>query len=123
MYRLERYDEAEAWLERSRRAVQPEDVLSQADLRAVQGKLCARNGRAEEALRLSAEAIELARRTDGLPFLGDYLVDRAEVLRLLGRGAEARPVLEEALAVFERKGIVPAMERTRSLLAEQAGTT
>jgi hypothetical protein len=27
-------------------------------------------------------------------------------------------VLEEALAVYERKGIVPSIERTRTLLAE-----
>ncbi len=118
LYRLARFDEAEAWLERAQQAVQPEDVLGQADWRSVQARIWARKGRADAALRLSAEAIDLARRTDGLPFLGDYLVSRAEVLRLLGRGAEAQPVLEEALAVFERKGIVPSIERTRSLLAQ-----
>ncbi len=43
--------------------------------------------------------------------------DRAEVLGLLGRADEARPVLEEALAAYERKGIVPLIKRTRGLLA------
>ena len=80
--------------------------------------MLARRGQAEDALRLSAEAVEWARRSDGLPPLGDCLVDRAEVLRLLGRGGEARPVLKEALGVYERKGIVPSIERTRALLAE-----
>jgi hypothetical protein len=43
---------------------------------------------------------------------------RAEGFRLLGRPEEARPILEEALAVYERKGIVPSIERTRARLAE-----
>jgi hypothetical protein len=78
----------------------------------------ARRGAAEEALQLSAEAVDWARRSDGLPFLGDALAARAEVLQLLGRGDDARPVLEEALAVYERKGVVPSIERTRAALAE-----
>jgi len=40
------------------------------------------------------------------------------VLLLLGRPDVARPVLEEALAVYERKGVVPSIESTRRLLAE-----
>ncbi|MEX2548289.1 MAG: AAA family ATPase [Chloroflexota bacterium] len=118
LYRLARFDESEAWLERAKRAIQPEDVLGQADWRALQAKLLARTGRAEEALRLSGEAIDLARRTDGLPFLGDYLFSRAEVLLLLGQEEAARPVLEEALAVYQRKGIIPSIARTRALLAQ-----
>ena len=69
-------------------------------------------------MRLSAEAVERAGQTDSLQMIGDCLSDRAEVLRLLGRRDEARPFLEEALAVYERKGIVPSIERVRVLLAE-----
>ncbi len=115
---LGRDEEAEEWTHRSEQATSPEDVLSQALWRAARAKVLARRGQAEDALRLSAEAVEWARRSDGLPPLGDCLVDRAEVLRLLGRGGEARPVLKEALGVYERKGIVPSIERTRALLAE-----
>ena len=123
LYRLARFEEAGEWLERAKRATQPEDVLGQADWRALQAKLLARKDQADEALRLSAAAIDLAGQTDGLPFLGGYLVSRAEVLLLLGRDEAARPVLKEALAVYERKGIVPSIERTRSMLAELAVAT
>lgn len=72
----------------------------------------------ERALGLSAEAVEWARRSDDLPLLGNCLFDHAEVLRLLGRLDEARRFLEEALGVYQRKGVVPSIERTRALLTE-----
>ena len=118
LYRLGREEEAEEWTRRSERATKQEDVLSQALWRSTRAKVLARRNETAEALRLSAEAVDWARRTDGLPFLGDTVFARAEVLRLLGRQEEALPVLEEALAVYERKGIVPSIERTRALLAE-----
>jgi hypothetical protein len=85
--------------------------------RSTRAKVLARRGETEEAARLSAEAVEEARSGDNLHLFGDCLSDRAEVLRLLGRGDEALPVLEEALAAYTRKGIVPSIERTRTLLA------
>jgi len=42
--------------------------------------------------------------------------DRGQALA--GFALAPRPVLEEAFAVHERKGIVPSIERTRTLLAE-----
>ena len=118
LYRLGRDEEAEEWTRRSERAASLEDVEAQAFWRIVRAKVPARRGNAEEALRLSAEAVEWVHRSDSLPVIGDCLSDRAEVLRLLGRPDEARPLLGEALAVYERKGIVPSIERTRTLLAE-----
>jgi class 3 adenylate cyclase/tetratricopeptide (TPR) repeat protein len=118
LYRLGRDREAEEWAMRGERTAPAEDVQSQAQWRSIKAKLLARRGKADEAMRLSAQAVELIRRTDDLSFPGDCLADRGEVLRLLGRPREARAVLEEALAVYERKGIVPSIERTRALLAE-----
>ena len=115
---LGRDEEAEGWTRRSEGATKPDDVLSQALWRTTRAKVLARRGEPEAALRLSAEAVDWARRTDSLHVLGDTLFARAEVFQLLGRSDEARPVLEEALAVYERKGIVPSIERTRALLAE-----
>jgi tetratricopeptide (TPR) repeat protein len=118
LYQLGRYDEAEEWARRSDETASPEDPVSQALWRATQAKVLARRAEAEQAMRLASESVEQARRGDLLPVLGDCLASRGEVLRLLGRADEARSVLAEALAVYERKGIVPSIEQTRTLLAE-----
>jgi class 3 adenylate cyclase/tetratricopeptide (TPR) repeat protein len=118
LYELGRDHEALEWTRRSEEATPPDDVVSQARWRAVRAKVLARQGKAEEVDRLSTESVEWAQRSDFPKLRGDCLFDRAEVLRFLGRSHEARPVLEEALAVYERKGIVPSIERTRALLAE-----
>ncbi len=93
LYRLGRDEEAEEWTRRSEQATPPEDVTAQAHWRSIRAKVLARRGEANEAVRLSAEAVEWIRRSDDLHFIGDCLVDRAEVLWLLGRRDEARPFL------------------------------
>jgi class 3 adenylate cyclase/tetratricopeptide (TPR) repeat protein len=118
LYQLGLYGEADEWSCRTEQASLPEDFMAQALWRSPRAKVLARRGEAERAMRLSSEAVEQARRTDNPHLLGDCLLGRAEVLRLLNRADEARPALEEALAVYERKGIVPSIERTRALLAE-----
>jgi tetratricopeptide (TPR) repeat protein len=118
LFRLERDDEAEEWTRRSEHAASPEDALSQAMWRSTRAKVLARRGEAKEALRLSGQAVEQARQGDNLHLLGDCLSSRAEVLRLLGREDEGRPFLEEALAAYARKGILPSIEHTRMLLAK-----
>ncbi len=118
LYRLGRYEEAEEWTLRSEAAAPQDDVEAQALWRTARAKVLARRGEADDASRLSTEAIEWALRSDNLQEIGDCLFDRAEVLRLLGRQDEARAALEEALAVYERKGIVPSVAQTRALLSE-----
>ena len=49
---------------------------------------------------------------------GDALLDLAEVLALAWK--DARPELEHALALYERKGNLVMAARTRSRLAERA---
>jgi tetratricopeptide (TPR) repeat protein len=118
LYELGRYDEALEWTRRSEDTSPPDDVVSHARWRSVRAKVLARQGEAEEADRLSAESVEWAFRSDFPKLRGDCLFDRADVLRLLGRDDEARPVFEGALTVYERKGIVPSIQRTRQALAE-----
>ena len=69
-------------------------------------------GRFDEAHRL------LGAETDMLNAHADALLDLAEVLALAGQ--DARAELEEAHALYERKGNLVMAERTRSRLAELA---
>jgi hypothetical protein len=65
--------------------------------------LARRDGNATQALNLSKESVEHARRSNGPAFLGDCLSGCAEVLKLLGRTDEARPLLEEAAVDLRAK--------------------
>jgi predicted ATPase/class 3 adenylate cyclase len=120
LYRQGRYDEAEELTRVSEELAARDDVASQAGWRAVRAKVLARRREFGEAEDLAAAASELAARTDHLDWRGGILVDHAEVLRLAGRPQEASEQLEHALRLFEQKGVVPEIERTRALLAQLA---
>jgi class 3 adenylate cyclase/tetratricopeptide (TPR) repeat protein len=75
LYRLGREDEVEECTRKSEQAASIEDVIAQAEWRPTRAKL-ARRGEADEALRLSAEAVEQVRRCDSLNTLGECLSDR-----------------------------------------------
>ena len=47
----------------------------------------------------------------------DARMDLAEVLRLAGRRDEADAAVRQALVLYEQKGVLPAAERARALLA------
>jgi hypothetical protein len=85
------------------------DVISQVRWRSVAAKLHALEGRAEEALALSAEAVRLVSSTDELASQGDILADAAEVQDLLGNGGAAQVLLRDAAQRYERKGAVQAV--------------
>jgi class 3 adenylate cyclase/tetratricopeptide (TPR) repeat protein len=117
LYALGRDGEAETWTHRCEQAMLPEQIRGQADWRATRAQVLARRGEADEALRLAADAVEWARRSDGLVLLGSVLLTQGEVAALLGRPEEARASMDEALAVYERKQIVPLARRAREQLA------
>jgi hypothetical protein len=50
----------------------------------------------------------------------DASMDLAEVLRMSGRPIEAGAAVEEALHLYERKGIVVSADRARAFLSELA---
>jgi ATP/maltotriose-dependent transcriptional regulator MalT len=120
VYQQGRFAEAEELTRLSEELAASDDVASQFSWRSVRAKVLAQRGEFREAERLGREAVEIAERTDGLDWRGNALVDLAEVLRLGGRPAEAVAALEEALNLFEQKGVVPSVERTRALIAELA---
>ena len=115
-----RYDEAEELTRTSEELAARDDLASQIGWRSVRAKVHGQRGELAEAERLGHEAVEIAARTDGLEWWAGALADLGEVLRLAGRPADAAEQLEEALRLYEAKGVVPAIARTRELLAELA---
>jgi tetratricopeptide (TPR) repeat protein len=115
---VHRYDEADELARRSAELANPDDVSSQTGSRRVLAKVLARRGELEEAERLSVEALALIDATDALFEQALTLVDRAEVLRLADRTEEAAQALDEAIRLYEAKGIVPGVAEARTLRAE-----
>jgi len=113
---LGRDDEAVQWLERGRETSPSGEPLPQMLWRQTRGKVLARRGELEEGERLAREAVALAQETDMLNAHADALLDLAEVLALAGQ--DARAELERALGLYERKGNLVMVERTRSRVEE-----
>jgi ATP/maltotriose-dependent transcriptional regulator MalT len=116
VYAQDRLEEADELSRVAEQFSASDDVTSQALWRSVRAKVLARRGDVSVATALAQEAVALLRKTDALVRQADALADEAEVLRLLGREDAAHGPLEEAIQLFERKGNVVALERTRSAL-------
>jgi tetratricopeptide (TPR) repeat protein len=106
--------------EEAERATLEGDVDAQVHWQRVRGKILARKGDIDEAVRLATEAADAARSTDYLDSRGHALMDLAEVLQQAGRRQEAEPVVREALDAFESKGNVVMANAARRLLEELA---
>ena len=117
---LGRDDEAEQWLERGRATAPSEEPGPQILWRQAHSKLLARRGELAAAEQLAREGVALAAETDMLNTHADALLDLAEVLALAAQ--DARGALEQALALYQRKGNLVMAERTRSKLAEFAAS-
>lgn len=118
VYAKGRYDEAEALTTVAQTTAAADDIDPQIRWRQVRAKVLARRGAHHEAEQLAREAVALASETDFINYVGDALVDLAEVLSLGGRPGEVRPHLEEAVRLYLRKGNVVQARWTRALLAE-----
>jgi predicted ATPase/class 3 adenylate cyclase len=112
LYALGRYDEAQQATAVSQQSASRDDVASQMIWRGTRAKLLARRGD-PGAEALAREAVALSRGTDFTNWQADALVDLAETLRLLGRAGEARPAVDEALALYEAKGNVASAAAVR----------
>ena len=90
LYAQGAYSEAERFAAESEASAARDDVVSQVGWRRVRAKLRARDGEADDALRLANEAVAFADRTDMLDERADARVTLADVLelgRLRRRGA------------------------------------
>jgi tetratricopeptide (TPR) repeat protein len=113
-----RFDEAEAFVARSREIGAEDDFATQAAWRI--GDALVRSHRADHdgALDRADEAIAIVENTDYLAWQGDVHEVRGMVLANAGRRDEAQSAFEEAMSRYERKGVVPAVARIRKRLAE-----
>ncbi|HET9309772.1 MAG TPA: adenylate/guanylate cyclase domain-containing protein [Actinomycetota bacterium] len=116
-YALGRLSDAEASARQVVELGASDDMTNQMLWRQVEAKVFARRGDHDEAIRLAREAVALGDRTDMLDDRASARLDLAEVLGLAGRPDEAATALEEALALYERKGNVVMAGRVRDRLA------
>jgi tetratricopeptide (TPR) repeat protein len=114
LYAVGRLDEAGTASETVRELSVSDDVEMQSFWRHLQAKLAARRGDHALAERLATEAVALLDPTDALPAKAEALLDRAETTYLIGRNA--RPELERALGLFERKGNVVMVDQLTTRL-------
>jgi class 3 adenylate cyclase/tetratricopeptide (TPR) repeat protein len=113
-----RHVEAHEYTVISEDAASPDDFVSQVVWRQARARSLADREQLESAEGLAREAVALASETDFLAMQADALVDLAEILRAADKLDEARTALREALAAYERKGVVVASEKVLSLLTE-----
>ena len=114
---LGRHHEAETCLLRSEELGEAEDVFTQILWRQTRATVYAHQGRPTDAVQLAREAVEAAARTDLLNIHGDALVDLAGVLEIVDAGEAARDALQQARALFERKGNLAMVRRVEQQLA------
>ena len=118
LYADDRLEEAYACAARATELGAEEDAITQMLARQVKAKVLARRGEHAEAERLALEAVAIGGETDMVNAQGDTHLDLAEVLELAGRRDEAVAALEQALALYERKGNVTASGLARTRLDE-----
>jgi class 3 adenylate cyclase/tetratricopeptide (TPR) repeat protein len=116
LYALERLEEADESAGRANELGGSDDAMTQMLWRQVRAKVRARDGDHGEAERLAREAIAIGGATQMVVEQGEALGDLAEVLELAGRTEEAVAALEQALALYERKGDLVDAGRTRARL-------
>jgi tetratricopeptide (TPR) repeat protein len=117
LYQQGRYEEAERVVAESEAISSPEDAVNLLLLATLKARLFARRRdyvRAEQAAR---EAVATAGDSKFRFALEDALMGLAEILLLAGRGEEARRPTQQALELYERRGVVPSAERARRFLA------
>lgn len=109
--------EASDLADQARSSAAPDDVLSGVLWRRASALVAARERRPDDAARLAEEARARAARTDWLTFGGETLEEVAYVYRLVDECERELEALQEALALYERKGNVAGAERVRATLA------
>ena len=114
---LDRLDEAEELVERTKQLAASDEKQAQHRWRGAKAVVLARHGRQAVAEELARQAVAIAETTDFLNDQADAYANLAEVLQLNGKADEAKAALEQALQRYERKGNLVMARRTRDRLA------
>ncbi len=120
---LGRHDEAEEWADRGRELGSADDAVTQLTWREAKALVLARRGELQPAEAMMRDALASVDRTDMLDEQGDARLYLADVLVLGGRTEEAADAVEQAVDLYDRKGVVVMAERARTRLAELRSTT
>jgi len=115
LYIQGRLEEADEWTLTARRHAAHDDLGAQALWRSLCAKLAARAEDFERADTLAREAVRISEASDGLNRRARVQQDLGEVMRLAGRSDEALAALERAGQLFEQKGNVVGLARTRAV--------
>jgi tetratricopeptide (TPR) repeat protein len=113
-----RYQEADEYAGITADLAADDDFEPQMRWRMVRAGVRAQEGEYAEAEGLAREALELGEGTDWHMFHASALIALADVLELAGRASETPPLVEAALALYERKGARIEAEASRRRLAE-----
>jgi len=113
-----RMEEAAAFLLIAEDIATEDDVESQALCRSVKATILADEGQLVAAEDSARAAVELLKRTDALVKLGDALVVRAAILEQAGRTHERNAALDEAAALYHRKGNAVSERAARRALRD-----
>lgn len=114
---LDRLGEAETWATRAAELGAADDAPTQMLWRQVMAQVLAQRGEHAEAERLAREAVAIGERTDGIDLLADADRGLGEVLALADRPEDAAAALDQAAALYQRKGNVVMAERVHNRLA------
>jgi tetratricopeptide (TPR) repeat protein len=113
---LDRFDEAERYAAEARRVAAEDDLISQVLGRAAQATVLASRNELADAERLVRQALEMFADAEAPLNQGDVWMTLAQILLLADRTAEAEQAARQALALYERKGNVPATASTRAFI-------
>jgi class 3 adenylate cyclase/tetratricopeptide (TPR) repeat protein len=111
LVRQGRYDEAAEFAAETAQTADPDDVAPQSMWRTIRARIDAAQGRADEAVPLAREAVEIMERSDGPVLLAGSLMGLAEVARLAGDEPTALEAAGRARTLFESKGCSVGVEQ------------
>ena len=118
-----REDEAEHYVVEAERLAAADDLVTQTLWRQIRARILARRTEFAEAEALALAAVRCAAGSDYLGFHGNACRDLGRVLAAASKPGEAARAFGEAILLYERKGDVVSVSRTKKLIADlRSGT-